>query len=243
MSNNAKGGFLLVGIVVIAALVFWWLRAPPEMANQASVAVSPAEKVTASPVAAPTTSDVRMSTPSSKMGIERSTPMKQPAKQGAAEAREARPPAGAEPASLPPAFKVESRFLDATGLGIDFTKGPGVLSNGSLDIQMEALAAQASGEPLAADLTELYSNTANEAAKSADGVVVRRIVCGLRVCLGSAISASSEELQKWNQSFISQQTVRGNSAVGVNLKQPDGTSEFRVVFATDPAGVYAAPRK
>ncbi len=226
---------MLIGLVgSIAAIVLWW-RSPTNLAGTVS-AGQPAGGTNDTPSAAVTAiagNESADSQPDSK-GIQTAN-IEQDDADNANGFRDApRSP-------VQTAFEAEVRMLGPDGRGLDINSSSAVLTNKRFERYMDALAAQASREPLAADLTKLYSGSATDGARSVEGVSVRRVVCGLKVCLASGTAKSNEMLKPWQTSFESNSSAPTYDSMAVQLRQPDGSVEFRMVFSTDPASLPVYP--
>lgn len=139
------------------------------------------------------------------------------------------------------AFEAETQLLGPDSRLVDLNRSSAVLTSTRFERYMDALATQASREPLAADLTELYRGSAVDRAKSVDGVFIRRVVCGLKLCLVLGTAPSDDTLKQWHAKFVGNVSAPTLESSMRNLHQPDGSVEFRIVFTTDPASFGVDP--
>ncbi|MEO6075684.1 MAG: hypothetical protein ABIP56_02655 [Dokdonella sp.] len=121
------------------------------------------------------------------------------------------------------------------GSSVDATTLKPIMKGEGFDRYLDSLAKQGLEEPLAQDLTELYFIIANDAAKSAKGVSVHRVVCGMKMCLGSITAPSREAFAPWFVNFMANPSTQTRSFGRYDNQLADGTFEFRVMFATDPS--------
>lgn len=147
----------------------------------------------------------------------------------------------ARPSAVETAFEAEAQLLGPDGRLVDFNASAAVLTSTRFEHYMDALATQASLETLAADLTELYRGSATDTARSVEGVSVRRVVCGLKLCLVLGTAPSADTLRQWHTNFVGNVSAPTLESSMRKLHQPDGSVEFRIVFTTDPASLTVHP--
>lgn len=250
MSSRAKRTLSLVAIAFAAGLALFWWRGSPTIGTVTSPGELPAHSDELSTHATSTVASVdtrRLSTffqserveyPAQKdpaAGDPRQTVRNAPAS-------EARDHLEAEAQLLaPPRTRPDGTPLN----GIDVKSSAAIMKDEEFDRYMDALAEQASKEPLAMDLTELYSTSANDAAQSAEGVAVGRVVCGMKLCLASVTAPSRDAFAPWLASFLSAPSAHPYSLGRYDNKLPDGTIEIRMTFSTDPSinSAYGRPGK
>ncbi|MEO8010725.1 MAG: hypothetical protein ABI650_03670 [Dokdonella sp.] len=99
---------------------------------------------------------------------------------------------------------------------------------------MDQLGREAKGSPLALDLADLYTRSANEANATVDNALALRVVCGMSICVLSATAPSKEVFDAWFAAFLDSPSARHYSAGRHDKLLDDGTVEYRVVFSNDP---------
>lgn len=236
MRKNARQVLMLIGLVgSIAAIVLWW-RSPGDLAGTVLEGqfADETNDMPAATATATANDELANASPSGDTRPDSGAIQSANGEQGnadtASQFRNA--PASAAPA----AFEAEAQLLGPPGQGFNVNVGSAVLSSGEFDRYMDALDAQASHEPLATDLTELYTDIASDVSQSVKGVAVERIVCGLKICLASGTAESHESFKPWQAAFLSNRSAPTHDAMSVQLGRGEvGIMMFRIAFLTDQA--------
>lgn len=247
---NAKRTLCLIMIAVAVGLVLFWWRGPTNI----EIVASPGESIARSGQLSPRATSTVVSVDTARSSeFNQSEPAAYPAQKDPTSSDPRQSLRGAPASEARDHLEAEAQLLapprtlpDGTPLnGIDVKSSAAIMKGEGFDRYMDALGEQASKEPLATDLTELYSTSANGAAESAEGVVVRRVICGLKLCLASVIAPSPDAFAPWLRSFLANPSAHPYALGRYNYKLPDGTIEFRMTLSTDPSinSAYGHPGK
>lgn len=141
--------------------------------------------------------------------------------------------AHAEPPTSAAALKylpVEQRFLSQNALSIEDV-APALKSN-NFDQLVNALQREASRDPDAQEITQLYRSEAEKL-----GVADVRLVnmaCGLSVCMGSIRAPSEAALSRWSEKFGNSKRTPSFSEISYTTQIAPHEFESRFMFSTDP---------
>ncbi len=241
MNSNTKLGLTCVGIVVVLGIALFWWRAPADvrMADLPKSSALDSVRPSSATAATPTDAQSTKTSPSKNLGSDAEAGHRSTAESADGDSRRATRNASdsgvrdhleAEAQLLGPTVtlpdKTQTRAIDSRTL-VPVLKGEG------FDSYLDALAQQASQEPLAVDLTELYSISASDAAKSVEGVNVHRVVCGMKICLASVTAPSRDAFAPWFEAFLKNPSAQPHGLGRYDNELPDGTFEFRLFFSTD----------
>lgn len=148
------------------------------------------------------------------------------------------PPAAIEP---PASAAVAARgHLDAedafvTDRMVDVRAFAALVKGDDFDRVMDELSAQSSQSPLAKDLTALISAEAARASASVDGVAMRAMACGLKLCVASMTATSADAMTAWTKAVVTNPQPKVYTMGRHDRLMPDGSIEYRLVLSIDPA--------
>ena len=242
MKSNTRRGLVLIGLVIVVALIALKWRSWADVADNASVGEPPRETAARTSDTAVATAGQMQTRDSAPADVRPDNETGAPARNESWDTENAGEFRNAPPSTTLTAFEAEAQILGPGGRGISIDASSAVLMNRRFEGYMDALATQASREPLAADLTKLYRGSATDGARSLDGVSVRRVVCGLKVCLASGTALSNDALKPWQDSFNSNTSAPTYDSMAVQITLRDGSVEFRMVFGTDPTSRAIYPK-
>lgn len=99
---------------------------------------------------------------------------------------------------------------------------------------MDELAEQGSTEPQARDLVELFTLATGQVSQAFPGVDARRISCGMKLCMLSISAPDADQFDAWSKAFLDSPLTPVRAVVQHNQVLSDGTTDFRMVFSTNP---------
>lgn len=250
MTSNTKRNLILIGIAVAVGFALLRWRTPSDFRIGNSATEEHIDSAQPSPVATSIPVNTDSTNPSTSRRQENIAQTTRPprTKSDGEDSREAL--GNAPNFGVRDQLEAEAQLMgptvtrpDGTQTGSVDVKAIGAIMKGEgFDRYMDALAKQASQEPLAMDLTELYSIRAKDAAQSAPGVGVQRVICGMKMCLASVTSPSREAFAPWMVSFMANPSAQPSTFARYDSQQPDGTFEFRITFTTDQSIKAASHR-
>ncbi len=137
----------------------------------------------------------------------------------------------AVPPSPPAQLPAEAGLVTAGGISMKAIQT--LMKDDDFDSRVERLSEQSLQEPLAIDLTALHASAAADASQNVTGVEVKRMACGMQVCMATLSAPSLDAFQKWIAWFMSNPSVHVRSVSTGTSTLGDGSTEYRFFFSTD----------
>lgn len=235
MSPVLKGGLLVAVVVLIGGFAAYrWLETP----ERYPAASNEVERDTAT---APSPPDAPKPVEQVAVGQQASVPMVLPAERTStaesvvslpsdAPTLQQAPVDAAQP--MEPGLPAEAPLITARGTNArELGK---LMMDGDYDEFLDRLTAQAAGDPLAVELTELYSSSAAEAAQQVPDVEVRRLACGRIFCAGVVRAVSADAFANWLVRYQANPAAKPHAMGMHGVANADGTIDYRFGFSNDP---------
>ena len=125
---------------------------------------------------------------------------------------------------------VEQRFLSHNALSIEDVSP--ALKSDNFDQLVNALQCEASRDPDAQEITQLYRSEAEKLAVA--DVRLVNMACGLSVCMGSIRAPSEDALSRWSEKFANSKRAPSFSEISYTTQIAPHEFESRFMFSTDP---------
>ncbi len=235
VTNNVKRSLILMGVVLaVGTTIFWW-RSSPDGAPAAGFAESATTNGPPTlPVSAPARIEPQEAHHSEAAAVDQSAP---------ANNERTLSTAGTLQTQAPMQLPAEAGVVIDDGQEFKGIRDVG--SDEDFVQRMERLSEQSLQDRLAIDLTALSSSAAAETSRQIIGVEVKRIACGLQVCMVALSAPSVEVFSKWTTRFFSNQPVSSHAVSSDSATLRDGSTEYRLLFSTDDSvrRVEFRPRK
>jgi hypothetical protein len=128
--------------------------------------------------------------------------------------------------------------------GVDVRASASLMAGKKFDDFMKRLSLESESAPLARDITDLYTRSADEANSNVDNVVDINVACGMVVCGISATAPTKDAFEAWYKAFLENQSAPPQAAGRYDKTIEDGSVEYRIIFSTDPErkGVMMPPQ-
>lgn len=126
----------------------------------------------------------------------------------------------------------ETRILAKDGINAQVITQ--IIVGDAFNQAMDELAEQGSTEPQARDLTELFTLATEQVSQAFPEVGARRITCGMKLCMLSVNAPDAEHFDAWSKAFLDNPLTPVRAVVQHNQILSDGTTDFRMVFSTNP---------
>lgn len=227
--SRLKKSLLPIGtLLLISAATYFLLR--ESAGNRSVVATQPEVAVKRVPVEVTgQTTGSAPAAPVAKAEVPRAVAPSNTSPMPATKADLAKSPA-TESSPTPRMLPAEAGLLD--GLSVNGKAMEALAKHNDLDDLIDRLSDQSKREPLAAELTALHSSIAAEASLSVPSVTLKRIACGLQVCVAT-IFDPSDNISEWLTQFESNPATQMVSMALAPTTFTDGPLEYWLIFSTD----------
>lgn len=118
--------------------------------------------------------------------------------------------------------------------GVDARAAAFLMMADKFDEFMEQLSLESSSDPLARDITSLYTHSAAEANLGVDNQININITCGMVVCGVAATAPTKDAFDAWFEAFVGSESAPPYAAGRYDMILDDDSVEYRVIFSTDP---------
>ncbi len=134
----------------------------------------------------------------------------------------------------------EAILVDGDTLNI--TSATSLLDSQRFSESLELLRAQAASDGLARDVFQLYSGAAVRIADGIEGVAIKDMACGRKLCMGSMSGANQDQAISWADSIGDDPRTPILVFLNAKFERENGTIERRFIFSSDPEvdGVMAS---
>ena len=235
MPNNANRNLILICVAVAAGLVAFWWQSSTNMESGSTFVESPTPAGNLLPASASSTAKVDALEPQASNQSEPVSPrVSSPiiaTQNSALIPNRTASPTEAVPASPRKQLSAEAGLVTAGGISVKAIQA--LMQDDDFDNRIERLSEQSLHEPLAIDLTALHASAAADASQNVTGVEVKRMACGLQICMAALSAPSQDAFQKWTAWFMSNPSVQVRSVSTGTSMLGDGSTEYRFFFSTD----------
>lgn len=141
-----------------------------------------------------------------------------------------------EPGKTPPAVPGIESTLIARGDSLNMVNVGPMLKSKDFLKAIQDLAQASRDNPLASDLTELFTESIQERfASDPEKLHLHALSCGTKLCIASIDSSDNEAWRRTSNAILNDKNARIYAFIEYAVGNSDGTVEKRVIFSTDPS--------